>query len=60
MSANDASMIVIDDSRVTFHIVASLTDNSRGVIYNCNMFTVQATESQLTECSNPVYISFNY
>ncbi len=33
-------MIVIDDSRL---IVVSLTDDSRGVIYNHNMFIVQAT-----------------
>ncbi len=44
MSVNDASGIVIDDSRVKLQIVASLTDNSRGVIYNCNMFIVQASE----------------
>ncbi len=43
MSVNDASNIVIDDSRVTLQIVASLTDNSRGVIYYCNVFIVQAT-----------------
>jgi hypothetical protein len=40
---NDASMIVIDNSRVTLQIVAPLTDNSRGVIYNRNMFIEQAT-----------------
>jgi uncharacterized membrane protein len=26
------------------HIVASLTDNSRGISYNCSAFIVQATE----------------
>ncbi len=43
MSVNDASRIIIDDSRVKLQIVASLIDDSRGVIYNCNMFIVQAT-----------------
>jgi hypothetical protein len=43
MSVNDASRIVIDDSRVMLQIVASLTDNSRGIIYDHNMLTVQAT-----------------
>jgi hypothetical protein len=37
MSVNDASRIIIDNSRMVFQIVASLTDNSRGIIYNCNM-----------------------
>ncbi len=36
-------MIVIDDSRVTLQIVASLTDNSTGIIYDRNVFIVQAT-----------------
>jgi hypothetical protein len=35
MSQHDASTIVIDDSRVTLQIVASLTDECIGVIYNC-------------------------
>ncbi len=43
MSVNDASKIAIDNSRVMTQIVASLTNNSRGVIYNRNMFIVQAT-----------------
>ncbi len=37
------SKIVIDDSRVTLKIVVPLTDNSRGVMYDHNMFIVQAT-----------------
>jgi hypothetical protein len=45
MNENDASRIVIDTSRVMIKIVASLTDNSRGIIYYRNMFIVQATES---------------
>ncbi len=32
------------DSGVMLQIVASLTDDSRGVIYNCNMFILHATE----------------
>ncbi len=40
MSVNDAFRIVINDSRATLQIVASLTDNSRGVIYDRNMFIV--------------------
>ncbi len=43
MSVNDAPIITIDDSRVMLRIVASLTDDSRGIIYNCNMIIVQAT-----------------
>jgi hypothetical protein len=42
MSENDASRIIIDSSRVMLQIVASLTDDFRGVIYNPNMFIVQA------------------
>ncbi len=36
--------MAIDDSRVMFQIVVSLTDNSRDIIYHYNMFIVQATE----------------
>ncbi len=43
MSENDASRIVIDYSSVAILIVASLTDDFRGVIYNCYMFIVHAT-----------------
>ncbi len=42
MDANDASRIVIDESRAMLQIVASLTDDSRGVIYEHNMFILQA------------------
>jgi hypothetical protein len=49
MSANDASRIVIDESRVTLQIVASLTDDSRGVIYYFEMFTLLATRSSTME-----------
>ncbi len=43
MSVNDASRIVIDNSRVTLQIVPSLTDDSKGIIYNDNMSTVHKT-----------------
>ncbi len=42
MSVNDAPGMVIEDSRVMLQIVASLTDDLRGVIYNHSMFIVQA------------------
>jgi hypothetical protein len=42
MNVNDASRIVIDDCRMMLQIVASLTDNSKGIIYNGNMLKVQA------------------
>jgi hypothetical protein len=35
--------IVIDDSSVMLQIIASLTDDSRGIIYDHNMITVLAT-----------------
>jgi hypothetical protein len=38
---NNASRIVLDDVSVPLQIVASLTHNSRGVIYNCNMLILQ-------------------
>ncbi len=47
MSVNDTSRIVSDNFRMMLQIVASLTDDSRGIIYDCNMFIVQATDSQL-------------
>ena len=43
MSVNNASRIVIDKSIVMLQTVASLTDDSRGIVYNHNMFIVQAT-----------------
>ncbi len=43
LSANDAPRIIIDASRVMLQIVASLTDDSRGIIDDHNMFMVQAT-----------------
>jgi hypothetical protein len=49
MSVNDASMIVINSSRVMLQIVASLNDDIRGIIYYRNMFTVQATVLNMAE-----------
>ncbi len=43
MSENDASRIVIDDSKMTLQVVASLTEDFRAIILKCNMFKVQAT-----------------
>ncbi len=43
MSSNDTSRIKIDNSIVTLQIVVSFTDNFRCIIYNHNMFIVQAT-----------------
>ncbi len=39
----DASRIISDVSRLALQIVASLTDDSGGIIYGRNMFIVQAT-----------------
>ncbi len=38
MSEDDDSRILIDNSRVMLQIVASLIDNSRGVIYEQRIF----------------------
>ncbi len=45
MSINDTSRIIIDEPRVMLKIVVSLTDNSRGIIYDRNMFIVQGTDT---------------
>ncbi len=42
MSVNDVSRIVRDESGVTLQIGVSLTDDSRDIIYDHNMFIVQA------------------
>jgi len=52
MSVNDTSRIIINDTRVILQIVDSLTDNSGGIIYDCNMFRVQANESTLAPWAN--------
>jgi hypothetical protein len=44
MIINDASGTTIDDSWVMLQIVVPLTDDSTGVIYDRNVFIVQATE----------------
>ncbi len=44
MSVNDLPRIVIYDSTVMLQIMASLSGDSRGVIYDHNMFRVQAAE----------------
>ncbi len=36
-------IIVNDDARIINKLDASLTDNARGVIYDCHMFIVHAT-----------------
>ena len=36
--------IINDDSRVVNKLEASLTDDARVIIYDCQMFIVQATE----------------
>jgi hypothetical protein len=42
MCINDISRIVIDDSRGMLQIVASLAHDYRGIIYDHNMFIIQA------------------
>jgi hypothetical protein len=42
MSVNYTYRIKINDSIVMFQIMASLTDNSRRIVSNCNVFIVQA------------------
>jgi hypothetical protein len=37
-------MIVNDDSRIISKLEASFTDDARVVIYDCQMFIVQATD----------------
>ncbi len=42
MSVNDYSRILIDNSRVSLQIVASLTDNCGGIIYDSNIHSTEA------------------
>ncbi len=58
MSVNDASRIIIDDSRVILHVVASHTGNCRGIIYNHNMFIVKATGSWLCIDKTDAIVNF--
>jgi hypothetical protein len=41
---NYAPRVINNAPRVTLQIVASLTDNSRSIIYDRNMFVAQATD----------------
>ncbi len=43
MSELDVSRIMIEASRMTLQMLASLTDDSRGIIYDHNMLIKQAT-----------------
>ncbi len=43
MCKKDALWIAIDNSRVTLQVVALLTDDTKGIIYDWYMFIVQAT-----------------
>ncbi len=40
---HEASVMIIDDSKVMLQIVAPLSNDYRGVIYSHNVFTVKAT-----------------
>ncbi len=51
MSVSDAYRIIIDDFRMTLQTVMSLTDNSRGIIYDQNIFIVQAAAVSHDVCS---------
>jgi hypothetical protein len=42
MSEDNASRIIIDNSIMLLQIVAPLTDDSKSIIYDLNMFIVQA------------------
>ncbi len=55
MCVNDASRIIIGNSRVTIRVVASLTDDSRGVIYDRNVFIVQATGCGLAKLLTNIF-----
>jgi hypothetical protein len=54
MIVNNASKIIMDDSRVMLLIVMSLIDSSRGDIYNCSMFIVVATGAFTTNIFSAV------
>jgi hypothetical protein len=43
MIISDASRSVVKDFRVMLQLVASLTNNSRGIIYDLNMFIIEFT-----------------
>jgi hypothetical protein len=52
MSENDVARITIEDTRVMLQIVESDTDDSKGIIYNHNMFIIQATGRYLDQVFN--------
>jgi hypothetical protein len=54
MSVNDTSRIIIEDACMMLKIVAFLTDDPRFVIYNCNMFILQATSVRAQSVSLPL------
>jgi hypothetical protein len=60
MSVNEASRIVFDDSRVALQIMAPLTDNSRFIIYDHNMFIVQPTLVVLCISQSVCFFLFQY
>ncbi len=53
MSVKDSSIIMIDDSRVMLQIVAPLTVDSRGIIYNRYMFIVHSRQRFTCQQLNP-------
>ncbi len=53
----NGSKIIIDDSRATLQIVTSLTDDSRGVICDCNIFIIQATDASCYDCQLTIVLS---
>ncbi len=46
MSVNVASRILIDVWRVTVHILASLIDDSRSIIFYCKIFIEKCKDSK--------------
>ncbi len=59
VSVNYASRIVNYYSRDTLQIVASLTGDSWGIIYNYNVFIVQATGCQISNLHFKNALIFN-
>jgi hypothetical protein len=53
MSLSDDSRILIEDSEVMPKSVASLTDDSVGISYNCKMFIVQPQFCSLARVNFP-------
>ncbi len=59
MSVNDTFRIINDDSRVTLQKVTSFTDDSRGVIYDCNMF-IYILQSLMPKNINTFYATASH